>query len=35
VEDLEALAAAARNLREIVERLCQEQLDRLRSAAGL
>lgn len=35
VEDLEALAAAARNLREIVERLCREQLDRLRSAAGL
>lgn len=34
VEDLEALAAAARNLRELVERLCREQLDRLRSAAG-
>lgn len=34
-EDLEALAASARNLRGIVERLCREQLDRLRSAAGL
>jgi len=31
--DLETLAASARNLREIVERLCREQLDELRSAA--
>jgi len=35
VEDLEALAGAARSLRDIVERLCREQLDRLRSAAGI
>jgi predicted nucleotidyltransferase/HEPN domain-containing protein len=35
VDDLEALAASAHNLRDIVERLCREQLDRLRSTAGL
>jgi len=35
VDDLEALAASARNLRGIVEQLCREQLDQLRSAAAL
>lgn len=34
-DDMEALAASAINLRNIVERLCQEQLDQLRSDAGL
>ena len=34
-DDLEALAASARNLRDIVERLCREQLDKLHSAAEL
>lgn len=34
-DDLEALASSARNLREIVERLCREQMDQLRSAAEL
>lgn len=34
-DDLEALATSARNLREIVERLCRDQLDQLRSAAEL
>lgn len=34
VDDLEALAASAANLRNIVERLCRERLDQLRSDAG-
>lgn len=34
-DDLEALAASATNLRNIVERLCRERLDQLRSDAGL
>lgn len=33
-DDLEALAASATNLRNIVERLCRERLDQLRSDAG-
>jgi predicted nucleotidyltransferase len=35
IEDLDALAAAARELRDIVERLCHEQLDKLRLAKEL
>lgn len=34
-DDLEALAAAATNLRDIVEQICREQLDKLKSDAGL
>ncbi|MBO9695917.1 MAG: HEPN domain-containing protein [Sphingopyxis sp.] len=34
-DDLEALAASATDLRNIVERLCRERLDQLRSDAGL
>lgn len=34
-DDLKALAASATNLRNIVEKLCRERLDQLRSDAGL
>jgi len=34
-DDLEALAASATNLRNIVEQLCRERLEQLRSDAGL
>jgi hypothetical protein len=33
-EDLDAVAAAVRTLRDLVERLCRERLAKLRSAAG-
>lgn len=35
IDDLEVLAASATNLRNIVERLCRERLDQVRSDAGL
>jgi len=34
VDDLDALAASANDLRGIVERLCRDQLEQLRSAAA-
>ena len=34
-DDLEALAGTATKLRDVVDQLCREQLERLRSAAGL
>lgn len=35
MEDLQSLAGSATKLRDVVERLCREQLDRLQSDAGL